>query len=82
MVDLVAVNVVLINTLIYHRGKLRDTILDWEDNLPHEDLLMAEQQSRYTIMYLLTGWEGRTGKYLVQGHWSYGQSAARAIQND
>lgn len=27
------------------RGKLRDNILDWEDNLPDKDLDMAEMHS-------------------------------------
>ena len=28
------------------RGRLRDTVLDWEDELPVEDLERAEQHSR------------------------------------
>lgn len=29
------------------RGHLQDTILDWEDNLPDDDLEMSEYHSRY-----------------------------------
>lgn len=29
------------------RGKLHDTILDWEDNLPNADLEMSDYHSRY-----------------------------------
>lgn len=30
------------------RGKLHDTILDWEHNLPENDLIMADYHSRQT----------------------------------
>ena len=30
-------------------GKLRDTILDWEDSLPFKDLSIAEEQSRLVM---------------------------------
>lgn len=29
------------------RGQLQDTILDWEDNLPDDDLEISEYHSRY-----------------------------------
>ncbi|XP_031561543.1 NAD-dependent protein deacetylase sirtuin-6-like [Actinia tenebrosa] len=37
------------------RGKLCDTILDWEANLPYDDLLAAEQQSRQSDLSLCLG---------------------------
>ena len=40
------------------RGKLLDTILDWEDSLPNDDLAASEQHSRYKhyeniVLYIL-----------------------------
>ncbi|XP_022096225.1 NAD-dependent protein deacetylase sirtuin-6-like isoform X2 [Acanthaster planci] len=37
------------------RGKLRDTILDWEDALPEDDLDRAEKQSRQADLALCLG---------------------------
>ncbi|KAK3731474.1 hypothetical protein QZH41_013653 [Actinostola sp. cb2023] len=37
------------------KGKLRDTILDWEDNLPFNDLLSAERQSRQADLSICLG---------------------------
>lgn len=37
------------------RGKLRDTILDWEDSLPYKDLVMAEHHSRQADLAICLG---------------------------
>jgi len=37
------------------RGKLKDTILDWEDSLPNEDLDRAEDESRKADLALCLG---------------------------
>ena len=42
-------------SLSLHRGKLRDTILDWEDELPLEDIQRAEQHSSKADLSLCLG---------------------------
>jgi len=37
------------------RGKLRDTILDWEDSLPYQDLVLAEHHSRQADLAVCLG---------------------------
>eukprot|EP00794_Sanderia_malayensis_P010206 gene10206-11255_t len=37
------------------RGKLRDTVLDWEDNLPYDDIIKAEQHSKKADLSLCLG---------------------------
>lgn len=37
------------------RGKLRDTILDWEDSLPYKDLVTAEHHSRHADLAVCLG---------------------------
>lgn len=37
------------------RGRLRDTILDWEDTLPYEDLVLAENHSREADLAICLG---------------------------
>ncbi|PFX34376.1 NAD-dependent protein deacetylase sirtuin-6-like [Stylophora pistillata] len=37
------------------RGKLRDTILDWEDSLPYKDLVIAEHHSRQADLAVCLG---------------------------
>jgi len=37
------------------RGRLRDTVLDWEDNLPFDDIMKAEEHSRMADLSLCLG---------------------------
>lgn len=37
------------------RGKLQDTILDWEDSLPYQDLVLAEHHSRQADLAVCLG---------------------------
>lgn len=39
----------------FSRGKLRDTILDWEDSLPYKDLVTAEHHSRQADLAVCLG---------------------------
>ena len=57
------VNICMITQCVPIRGRLRDTVLDWEDPLPEEDLEKAEQHSRWLGEGLGVGIsEGREGE--------------------
>ena len=36
--------------MLHSRGKLRDTVLDWEDSLPTKELEAADYHSKYVYI--------------------------------
>ena len=49
-------------SLEFVRGKLRDTVLDWEDSLPAKELEKSEYHSRYVLFLPL---------FSFMNHWCY-----------